>query len=87
MIELEVYAKGLRDGNTIMQLHSQMDLVPRVRYKIDDHHELVYFEFDDGTEITQKQINRIFSEIGLEPRFVGQSSDALSPDTAKVQLR
>jgi hypothetical protein len=87
MIEIEVYAKGLRDGNTIMQLHSQMDLVPRVRYKIDDHHDLVYFEFDEGTEVTQKQITSVFRQIGLEPRFVGQTADSLPPGTAKVRLR
>ncbi len=87
MIELEVYARGLRNGDTVMQLRNQMELVPRVRYKIDDHHDLVYFEIEDAAEVTLKEINNVFKDIGLEPRFVGQAVEGLASgsDTARLQ--
>ncbi len=72
MIELEVYACGLRHNDHLLQLRSQMDMVPRVRYKIDANHDIVYFELDDPHDISQRQISRVFENIGLEPRFVGQ---------------
>ena len=87
MIELEVYARGLRNGDTVMQLRNQMELVPKVRYKIDDHHELVYFEIDDAAKVTLKEINNVFHDIGLVPRFVGQSALGLSTGTDTVRLR
>lgn len=72
MIELEVYACGLRREDYVLQLHNQMNLIPKVRYKVDVHHDLVYFEIDDPTEVTQTQLTQVFEDIGLEPRFVGQ---------------
>lgn len=86
MIELEVYACGLRNGDNVMQLRSQMDLHPRVRYKIDEHHDLVYFEIDHPGEVTQRSITRLFDEIGLEARFVGQIPPeiGLGSDTTRL---
>jgi len=72
MIELEVYACGLRANDSILQLQSQMDIIPEARYKVDANHDLVYFEIDRPDTITQRQIARVFEAIGLEPRFVGQ---------------
>lgn len=72
MIELEVYAKGLRLESTLMALHGQMDLLPHIRYKIDTHHDLVYFEVDDPATTTLRELTGIFDEIGLTPRLVGQ---------------
>ena len=57
MIELEVYAKGLRATNYLMELRVQMDMLPKVRYKIDVRHDLVYFEIDDPEEVSLKQIH------------------------------
>lgn len=87
MIELEVYACGLRHDDHLLQLRSQMDVIPRVRYKIDANHDLVYFEIDDPKDITQRQITRLFEDIGLQPRFVGQvpSELALGSDTSRLQ--
>lgn len=72
MIELEVYARGLRKEQHILELTNQMDMLPRVRYKIDQHHDLVYFEIDDPKEVSLRQLNDLFTHIGLIPRFVGQ---------------
>jgi hypothetical protein len=72
MIELEVYARGLRADSSILKLSSQMDLLPKVRYKIDQRHDLVYFEIDDPEAVSLRQLHSLFTNIGLEPRFVGQ---------------
>lgn len=77
MIELEVYAKGLRKEQHILELTNQMNMLPRIRYKIDTNHDLVYFEIDDPQEVSFRQINDLFTNIGLIPRFVGQIPDNL----------
>ena len=72
MIELEVYAKGLRSESTLMEFHSQMDLMPAVHYKVDTHHDLVYFEIESGAQVSLRVLNETFTNIGLIPRIVGQ---------------
>ena len=47
MIELEVYAAGVRELDKIMQLDHLLETVPGLRYKVDSNHDLVYLEFDD----------------------------------------
>jgi hypothetical protein len=71
MTELLIYAPGLRKDNKLMLLSHQMDIL-HSRYKVDDTHDMVYFEIDDPDKITLKQINDLFENIGLKPRFVGQ---------------
>lgn len=71
MTELLVYVPGLRQEDKLMHLGHQMDLLA-ARYKIDAPHEMVYFEIDDPNRVTVKQINDLFENIGLQPRFVGQ---------------
>jgi hypothetical protein len=80
MIEIEVYARGLRADSTLLQLRSQMDLLPQVRYKIDTNHDLVYFEIDDPQQISLRELDSVFTSIGLTPRFVGQLPEGLAPD-------
>jgi len=72
MIEVEIYAPGLRKESAMMQLRNQMDHFPRVRYKVDARHDLVYFEIDRSGDISQEEIHQIFEAIELAPRFVGQ---------------
>jgi hypothetical protein len=86
MIELEVYARGLRRESNILQIRNQMDMLPRVRYKIDTHHDLVYFEIDDPKDMSLRQIHAIFAEIGLIPRFVGQIPDTLRQGDETMKL-
>ena len=81
MIELEVYAKGLRTESMLRELHGQMDSLPQIRYKIDTHHDLVYFEVDAGSEVTLRQLTTVFTDIGLIPRIVGQPPDGLASDS------
>ncbi len=84
MIELEVYAAGVRDLNKILELDHQLEAVPGLRYKVDSNHDIVYLELDEPT-ITVREIRSIFSKLGLEPRFVGEIPPELRP-RSKTQL-
>jgi hypothetical protein len=77
MIEVEIYAPGLRADTSMIQLRNQMDQFPRVRYKIDAHHDLVYLEIDKPGDINQQEIHQVFESIDLVPRFVGQIPEEL----------
>jgi len=84
MIELEVYAAGVRDLNKILELDHQLEAVPGLRYKVDSNHDIVYLELDEPT-ITIREIRGIFLKLGLEPRFVGAVPPELRP-RSKTQL-
>jgi hypothetical protein len=84
MIELEVYAAGVRDLNKILELDHQLQAIPGLRYKVDSNHDIVYLEVDEPT-ITLREIRNIFTRLGLEPRFVGEVPPALGPGS-KTQL-
>lgn len=77
MIEVEIYAPGVRTEAAMMQLRNQMDHFPRVRYKVDGRHDLVYFEIDRPGDISQQEIDQIFDAIDLQARFVGQIPEEL----------
>lgn len=85
MIELEVYAAGLRNLDTIMELDRQLATFPGVRYKVDGNHDLVYLELEDAG-ITLREFRAVFRKIGLEPRFIGAIPDALRDRTKTEPL-
>lgn len=84
MLELEVYAAGVRDLNKVLQLDHELEAVPGLRYKVDSNHDLVYLELEQPT-VTFREIRTIFRKLGLEPRFVGAIPSELRPKT-KTQL-
>ncbi len=84
MIELEVYAAGVRDLNKILELDHQLEAVPGLRYKVDSNHDLVYLELEEPV-ITLREIRAMFRKLDLEPRFIGAVSPELRPKT-KTQL-
>ena len=84
MIELEVYAAGVRDLDKILELDHQLEAVPALRYKVDSNHDIVYMELDEPT-ITFREIGMIFRKLGLEPRFVGAVPPEVRPKT-KTQI-
>ena len=84
MIELEVYAAGVRDLDKILELDHQLEAVPALRYKVDSNHDIVYMELDEPT-ITFREIGMIFRKLGLEPRFVGTIPPEVRPMT-KTQI-
>jgi hypothetical protein len=70
MIELQYYVPGLRTEEKMMQFNHQTDMLA-ARCKVDGPHDMVYFEIDDPSKITLKQVTDIFENIGLLPRLVG----------------
>ena len=84
MIELEVYAAGLRDLNKILELDHELEAIPGLRYKVDSNHDIVYMELEEPT-ITLREIRAIFKKLALDPRFIGAVPPELRPKT-KTQL-
>lgn len=85
MIELEVYAAGVRELSKILELEHELEALPGVRYKVDTNHDIVYLETDEPT-VTLRQIRGIFIKLGLEPKFVGAVPPELRPRTKTQPL-
>ena len=83
MIELEVYAAGIRNLEKILELDHEFEAVPGLRYKVDSNHDIVYLDFEEAT-MTIQEIRSVFRKLGLEPRIVGQVPRELNPK-AKTQ--
>ena len=45
MVELEIYARGLREMGKIAEQDWQLVEITGLRYKVDTHHDIVYLEF------------------------------------------
>jgi hypothetical protein len=84
MLELEVYAAGVRDLDKILELDHELEAVAGLRYKVDRNHDLVYLELEEPT-VTFREIRGIFRKLGLDPRFVGAIPSELRPKS-KTQL-
>jgi hypothetical protein len=85
MIELEVYATGLRELNKILELDHQLEAVAGLRYKVDRNHDLVYLELDEPT-VTLREIRAIFRKLNLDPRFIGAVPSELRPKSKTQPL-
>jgi hypothetical protein len=85
MIELEVYAAGVRDLNKILELEHELEAIAGLRYKVDRNHDLVYLELDEPT-ITLREIRAIFRRLGFDPRFVGTIPPELRAKTKTQPL-
>jgi hypothetical protein len=85
MLELEVYAAGVRDLNKILELDHELEAVAGLRYKVDRNHDLVYLELEEPT-VTFREIRTMFRKLGLEPRFVGTIPQELRPKTKTQPL-
>jgi len=85
MIELEVYATGLRDLDKILELDHQFEAIPGLRYKVDSNHDLVYLELDEPT-IATREIRAIFKKLDLDPRFIGAIPPELRPKSKTKPL-
>lgn len=84
MIELEVYAAGLRDLNKVLELDHLLETIPGLRYKVDSNHDIVYLEMEEPT-ISFREIRAMFKKLDLDPRFIGAIPAELRPKT-KTQL-
>jgi hypothetical protein len=77
MIELEVYAAGLRHPDKMMGLALELDNLKGLRYKVDTNHDIAYMEFTEGAP-TLSGLKSIFKKVGLDAKFVG----ALPPEVS-----
>ncbi len=71
MVELEVYAAGLRVPEKMMALAFELDEMPGLRYKVDTNHDIVYMEFSEEAP-TVDGLESVFRKAGLEAQFVGR---------------
>jgi hypothetical protein len=70
MIELEIYAAGVRDLKMILELDHALGSIPGLRYKIDRNHDIVYFEVDHP-QFNMLEVLSAFERLNLKPRVVG----------------
>lgn len=85
MLELEVYAAGVRDLNKILELDHELGTMAGLRYKLDSNHDLVYLEMEEPIA-TVREIRASFRKLGLEPRFVGAIPNELRPKSKTQPL-
>ena len=72
MLELEVYAPGVRELGKIMELDRTLSVVGGLHYKVDRNHDIVYLEFDDEPpSLSSAEVLAVFERLGLPARFVG----------------
>ncbi|HZE56903.1 MAG TPA: hypothetical protein VE031_03530 [Chthoniobacterales bacterium] len=84
MLELEVYAAGVRELNKILELDIELGPIGGLHYKVDRNHDIVYMELEVAT-VTFREIRSIFRKLGLDPKFVGAIPAELRPKT-RTQL-
>jgi hypothetical protein len=86
MIELEVYAAGVRNLEKILELDHELEAVAGLRYKVDSNHDIVYLEFEEPI-YTIQEIRNLFRKLGLTPRIVGSIPAELNPKNKTQLLR
>lgn len=87
MIEVEIYAMGIRALGKILELDHALETVPHLRYKVDSNHDIVYLDFAEPT-LTIDEIYAIFRNLGLKPRIVGSVPQeiAAKKQTQRIQF-
>lgn len=76
MVELEVYAAGLRTPEKMMALNFELESLADCRCKVDTNHDIVYMEFG-GPLPSLNEVESMFRKAGLEPKFVGTLPEQL----------
>jgi hypothetical protein len=84
MIEVEIYAAGVRTQEKMMSLALELDTLPGIRYKVDTNHDIVYMEFT-GQAPALHSLKSLFSKAGLEARFVGALPPEVMSEKKKTQ--
>jgi len=85
MFEVEIYARGLREMENVLELDRQLVQITGLRYKVDTNHDLVYLEFDEPT-LSIREIRAIFLKLGLAPLIVGAVPPELQSRTKTERL-
>ena len=86
MIELEIYAPGVRAMDKILELDRALETIPGLRYKVDRNHDIVYLE-SDAPSFTLPEVLMAFGRLGLEPRVVGVVPETLQPRSNKKKTQ
>ncbi len=86
MIELEVYAAGLRSPDKLMGLDLELGAIPGLRYKVDTLHDLIFLESEDPA-LSLEEIGSIFNKLDLQARFVGQTHTIAKSASATQVIR
>ncbi len=84
MLEIEIYAAGVRQNDHIMQLGHEFEMIEGLRYKVDTNHDIVYIEMD-RLVLTLDDLLGVFKKMSLEPQIIGSIPSELRPK-AKTQL-
>ena len=84
MIELEVYAAGIRNLEKILELDHEFEAVPGLHYKVDSNHDIVYLEFEQPS-VSVQELGSIFAKLALDAKFVGSIPAELNPKKTKTQ--
>ncbi|HEY2045495.1 MAG TPA: hypothetical protein VGG93_02830 [Candidatus Udaeobacter sp.] len=85
MFEVEIYARGLREMENVLELDRQLVEIAGLRYKMDTNHDIVYLEFDEPT-LSIREIRTIFLKLDLEPLFIGAIPTELQSRTKTERL-
>jgi len=86
MVELEIYAPGVREMDKIMLLDSELGTIPDLRFKIDSNHDIIYMEFDGEPTMTLQEIHSLFRRLSLTSRVVGSIPPELQPKSKTQRL-
>ena len=84
MIELEVYAAGIRTLEKILELDHELEAIPGLHYKVDSNHDIIYLEFDHAS-VSVQELKGIFAKLGLDAKFVGTIPPELNPKKTRTQ--
>ena len=84
MIEIEVYAAGVRNLEKILELDHELEAISGLHYKVDSNHDIVYMELETPT-FTVTDIRAIFSKLGLDAKVVGTIPSEISAKKSKTQ--
>jgi len=85
MFEVEIYARGLREMENVVELDRQLVEIVGLRYKVDTNHDIVYIEFDEPI-LGIREIRTIFLKLGLEPLIIGAIPPELQSRTKTERL-
>jgi len=85
MFEVEIYARGLREMENVLELDRQLMEIAGLRYKVDTNHDIVYIEFDEPI-LSIREIRAIFLKLGLEPLIIGAIPPELQSRTKTERL-
>ena len=84
MIEIEVYAAGVRNLEKILELDHELEALSGLHYKVDSNHDIVYMELESPA-FTVTDIRAIFSKLGLDAKIVGNIPAEISAKKSKTQ--